>query len=203
MKLRFAEASPYARKVRLLIREAGLTAKVDEIELHTSPVSTADVLWTENPTGRIPVLILDDGSSLYDSRVITQYLDSLHNGPALYPAGGDDRWTVMRREAIAEGLLDSAVNTRYEMALRPEGLRWTEWIEAQLGKIRKALDAMESEVDGLGERVTMAQLSFATALGYLDFRFADLGWRPSHPKLAAWFDAFAKRPAMLETRPPA
>ena len=120
MKLRHAHASPYARKVRVLIREAGLLARVEEIETATTPVATPAVLWTENPSGRIPVLILDDGATLFDSRVITRYLDSLHGKPKFYPATAPEHWTVMRQEATAEGLLDSAVNTRYEMALRPE-----------------------------------------------------------------------------------
>jgi len=203
MKLRFAHASPYVRKVRVLIREAGLTEKVDENEVHTTPMSTSDELWAENPTGRIPVLVLDDGSTLYDSRVITQYLDNQHGGRKLYPESGAARWMVMRQEAVAEGLLDSAVNIRYEMALRPESLRWNDWIEAQLRKVRSALDAMEADVGNLGEEVTMAHIAFGAALGYLDYRFGDLGWRAAHPKLAAWYEAFEKRPAMMETRPPA
>ena len=202
MKLRHAHASPYARKARILIREAGLLSKVDEVETSTTPVSTADVLWTENPSGKIPVLTLDDGSTLYDSRVITQYLDSLHNRTKLYPESGPERWSVMRQEAVAEGLLDSAVGTRYEMALRPEGLRWSDWIEAQIGKVRSALDAMEKECQTFGEPVTMAQIAFGAALGYLDFRFSDLGWRSAHPALATWYDSFSKRPSMMETRPP-
>ncbi len=203
MKLRHAHASPYARKVRVLIREAGLLARVEEIETATTPVATPAVLWTENPSGRIPVLILDDGATLFDSRVITRYLDSLHGKAKFYPATAPEHWTVMRQEATAEGLLDSAVNTRYEMALRPEALRWADWIQAQIGKIKGALDAMERECRGFDERVTMAQIAFGAALGYLDFRFADLEWRTARPTLTAWYEAFSKRPSMLETRPPA
>ena len=202
MKLRYAHASPYARKVRVLIREAGL-AGVDEIETVTSPVATADVLWAENPSGRIPVLLLADGTTLYDSRVITRYLDSLHDQVKFYPATAPACWAVLRQEATAEGLLDSAVNTRYEMALRPEAMRWPEWIQAQIGKIERALDALEGECQGFDDRVTMAQIAFGAALGYLDFRFADLDWRTPRPALTAWYADFCKRPAMLETRPPA
>ena len=202
MKLRYAHASPYARKVRVLIREAGL-AGVDEIETVTSPVATADVLWAENPSGRIPVLLLADGATLYDSRVITRYLDSLHAQVKFYPATVPACWAVLRQEATAEGLLDSAVNTRYEMALRPEAMRWPDGIQAQIGKIERALDALEGECQGFDDQITMAQIAFGAALGYLDFRFADLDWRTARPALTAWYADFCKRPAMLETRPPA
>ena len=97
----------------------------------------------------------------------------------------------MRQEATAEGLLDSAVNTRYEMALRPEALRWADWIQAQIGKIKGALDAMERECQGFDNRITMAQIAFGAALGYLDFRFADLEWRTARPALTAWYEAFS------------
>lgn len=202
MKLRYAHASPYARKVRVLIREAGL-AGVDEIETVTTPVATAEALWAENPSGRIPVLLLADGATLFDSRVITRYLDSLHDQVKFYPTTAPACWVVLRQEATAEGLLDSAVNTRYEMALRPAALRWNDWIEAQIGKIKNTLDAMERECRGFDDRVTMARIAFGAALGYLDFRFADLGWRAARPALAAWYEGFSKRPSMLETRPPA
>ena len=203
MKLRHADASPYARKVRVLVREAGLLARVQETQTVTTPVRTADVLWTENPSGRIPVLILDDGAALFDSRVITRYLDTLHERAKFYPETAPECWQVMRQEAMAEGLMDSAVNTRYEMALRPEALRWKDWIQAQIGKIKNTLDAMERECRGFDDRVTMARIAFGAALGYLDFRFADLGWRAARPALAAWYEGFSKRPSMLETRPPA
>ena len=199
MKLYFASASPYVRKVRVLAIETGLADRIELVKVTITPVGPDADLCAENPIGKIPTLARDDGGALYDSRVICEYLDTLHDGARMFPAHGEARWTALRKQALADGILDAAVNVRYEMFLRPESLRWSGWVDGQMGKVRRSLDELEREP--LGETVDIGTVSTACALGYLDFRFADEGWRDSRPKLAAWFEMFSTRPSMSETRP--
>ena len=131
--------------------------------------------------------------------MICEYLDGLHDGSRMFPESGEARWTALRRQALADGILDAAVNTRYETFLRPEQFRWSDWVEGQMQKVRRSLDALEAEP--LGETVDIGTISVACALGYLDFRYPDEGWRETRPKLAAWFEMFSARPSMSETRP--
>ncbi|MFO1036094.1 MAG: glutathione S-transferase [Geminicoccaceae bacterium] len=202
MKLISSGASPFARKVLVVVHELGLTEKVEVLSRATSPVdSNADVIGL-NPTGRIPALLLDDGTALYDSRVICEYLDSLGGASRLFPKDGPERWTALRQQALGDGMLDSAVNTRYETFLRPEPLRWQDWVAGQKLKVTRALDRLEAEdVGGFGLRVDIGTIAIACTLGYIDFRFADDHWRRGRRRLAAWYETFAARPAMAATRP--
>ncbi len=199
MKLHYNAASPYARKVRVLAIETGLMGGIELAKVMVTPTSPDADLCADNPIGKIPTLVLDDGSALYDSRVICEYLDGLHAGAHLFPDNDDARWTAVRRQALADGILDSAVNTRYESFLRPEELRWADWVDNQMAKIRRSLDVLEGEP--MGDGVDIGTISVACALGYLDFRYSDERWRDSRPKLAAWFEKFAQRPSMSETTP--
>ncbi len=199
MKLYYNPASPYVRKVRVLAIETGLMGGIELAKVMITPTSPDADLCADNPIGKIPTLVLDDGSALYDSRVICEYLDGLHAGAHLFPDNDDARWTAVRRQALADGILDSAVNTRYESFLRPEELRWADWVDNQMAKIRRSLDVLEGEP--MGDGVDIGTISVACALGYLDFRYSDEGWRDSRPKLAAWFEKFAQRPSMSETTP--
>jgi glutathione S-transferase len=133
--------------------------------------------------------------------VICEYLDGLHGGRKMFPAAGPARWTALRRQAEADGILDAAVLTRYETFLRPEPRRWPEWIEGQKQKFRRALDGLEAEAGSFSEVVDIGTLTIGCALGYLDFRYADESWRANRPKLAGWFEKFAQRPSMAETGP--
>jgi glutathione S-transferase len=199
MKLYYSPASPYVRKVRVLALETGLMENIELAAVSLTPIGPDANLCGDNPIGKIPTLVRDDGSALYDSRVICEYLDAQHNGKRMFPDNGDARWNAVRRQALADGILDAAVGTRYETFLRPEEFRWPDWINAQLTKVRRSLDAIESET--LGDIVDIGTISVACALGYLDFRYPDEGWRDSRPKLAAWYQEFAKRPSMRETQP--
>jgi glutathione S-transferase len=199
MKLYYSPASPYVRKVRVLALETGLMENIELAAVSLTPIGPDANLCGDNPIGKIPTLVRDDGSALYDSRVICEYLDAQHNGKRMFPDNGDARWNAVRRQALADGILDAAVGTRYETFLRPEEFRWPDWINAQLTKVRRSLDAIESET--LGDIVDIGTISVACALGYLDFRYPDEGWRDSRPKLAAWYQKFAKRPSMRETQP--
>lgn len=199
MKLYYSPASPYVRKVRVLALETGLMDDIELASVSLTPIGPDAALCSDNPVGKIPTLVRDDGSALYDSRVICEYLDSLHGGTPMFPAAGDARWNAVRRQALADGILDSAVGTRYETSLRPQELRWPDWVDAQMTKVRRSLDALEDEE--LDDGVDIGTISVGCALGYLDFRYADEGWRDSRPRLAAWYERFAARPSMSATRP--
>jgi glutathione S-transferase len=199
MKLFHSPPSPYVRKVRICAAEIGVADRIEINTIALSPVDPHSGLNENNPLGKIPTLVLEDGTTLYDSRVICEYLDTLHDGERLFPPAGEARFSALRRQALADGILDAAVNARYESVLRPEAHRWPAWIEGQKGKVARALDQLEREARGLGDTVDIGPIAMAAALGYLDFRYASDQWRATRPKLAAWFDAFAERPSMRAT----
>ena len=201
MKLHYNVASPYVRKVMAVAIETGQGDRLEPVVRMMTPVRPDTDLVQDNPLGKIPCLITDEGAALYDSRVICEYLDSLHEGRKMFPAAGPARWTALRRQAQGDGMLDAAVGTRYETFLRPQERRWPEWIEAQKQKFRRALDALEAEAGAFGDTVDIGTIAIGCALGYLDFRYGDEDWRGNRPELAAWFDRFAARPSMAKTAP--
>ncbi len=201
MNLRYAATSPYVRKVMAVAMETGQAKKIEKIPSAVSPTKANEELTRENPLGKVPSLTTDEGLVLFDSPVICEYLDSLHKGPRLHPPVGPARWTALRQQALADGLLDAALLIRYEMT-RPAEFQWAEWTEGQRAKVLASLDALEGEVEKLKGALTIGHISVGCALGYLDLRFSSEGWRNGHPKLAAWYREFATRPSMLETMPP-
>ncbi|MGK9063564.1 glutathione S-transferase [Stutzerimonas chloritidismutans] len=201
MQLIYAPASPFARKVRVLAIETGQMGRLDPVETTVMPVTLNERVNVANPLGKIPVLMMDDGEALYDSRVICEYLDSLHDGQHLFPADPAQRWQTLRLVALADGLMDAAVLARYEKAMRPAERQWDEWIDGQLGKVRRALRALEDSASQLQGPLDIAQIGVACALGYLDFRFAELYWRNEFPKLVAFQDEFSQRESMQLTEP--
>ena len=201
MKLHYNVASPYVRKVMAVAIETGLDDRLEPVNRMMTPVKPDADLALDNPLGKIPCLVTDDGVALYDSRVICEYLDSLHDGPKMFPAAGPARWSALRRQAQGDGILDAAVLTRYETFLRPEQRRWPEWIEGQKQKFRRALDALEGEAGAFGETIDIGTITIGGALGYLDFRYGDEDWRVSQPRVAAWFERFSQRPSMARTAP--
>lgn len=194
--LRYSPASPYARKIRIAADLLGLAKRIE-----VSPASTtdpADPLRRQNPLGKIPTLILEDGSSVYDSRVIADYLDGLAGGGQLIPAGLGARLEALRLQALGDGINDAALLIRYEVASRPEPLRHPETIALQQGKIDRALDALEDAPPS--GAVHIGHVAVACALGYLDLRFEG-AWREAHPRLVEWLDDFARHvPAYEVTR---
>jgi glutathione S-transferase len=150
---------------------------------------------------KIPALILDDGTTLYDSRVICEYLDSLGTGPHLFPAVGMERWNALRLQSLCDGVLDAAVITRYENAVRPEALRWGEWIAGQRAKIDGGVEALEREQPGWGQSFGIGQIGAACVFGYLDFRYPHIDWRARNPRLKSWFEEVSKRPSVRDTTP--
>ncbi|MDP6953713.1 MAG: glutathione S-transferase N-terminal domain-containing protein, partial [Alphaproteobacteria bacterium] len=175
MLLHGSPFSPFVRKVLVLAHETGLAGRIEHRHASMTPVSPDPVLIPDNPLGKVPALVLDDGRALYDSRVICDYLDSLHDGSRMVPTEGAARLDVLRRQALADGLMDAAVLLRYETTLRPEALRWPDWVAGQWGKIDRTLNAMAAEAkDGA---IDLGTLATACALAYLDIRFPEHGWR--------------------------
>lgn len=197
MKLFHSPASPYVRKVMIVAEETGQT--VETLSSAASPVNRDQTIVAKNPTGKVPTAVLDDGSALYDSRVICRWLDAQHDGEKMYPEG-DALFPVLRREALADGLLDAALLARYETMMRPADKLWPEWLQGQMDKIESSLDAMNEEA-GEFERIDAGWIAFACATGYLDFRFPDLDWRSSRDALAAFERTIAARPSFEATKP--
>ena len=173
------------------------------MEAPVTPVNRNNDIARDNPLVKIPTLVLDDGSSLYDSPVICEYLDHLSGAPRFFPAAGPARWTALRRQALCDGLMDAAILLRYEQALRPEALRWPEWIAGQTAKVTGALDALEGEVGSFGTDFDIGHIACACALGYLDLRFGQMGWRTGRARLATWFETVSQRPSLAATLPKA
>ena len=191
-----AVASPFVRKVRVLIAEAGIEGIAFET-VQSSPLGGEDRINTANPLGKIPALLRDEGPTIYDSRVITRFLDARHHA-GVYPEAR--LWEVLTLEATAEGIMDAAVGMVYETRFRPEASRFEPWIDGQWTKVARALDAIEAQwMSHLSGPLDMGQIAVGCALGYLDLRHADRDWRAARPDLAAWFDGFGARASMQAT----
>ena len=198
MKLYYSATSPYVRKVNVFTIEAGLDDKIENIT--TNPwVSDANLL-ADNPLSKVPTLILDDGTVLYDSPVICEYLDSLNTGQKLIPVAGMERWMALRLQALGDGILDAAV-MRFLERKRPEVQQSSDWDATQLSAIQRALVYLESNIDDWNKDLTVGQITVGCALGYLDFRFANDSWRDNQPLLAKWYSSFAERTSMQITQP--
>jgi glutathione S-transferase len=195
MKLYFSPTSPYVRKCLVSAHELGLVDRIQLLAANAHPVQRDATLIASNPLGKVPTLLTDDGTPLYDSRVICEYLDHLAGG-SLFPRTGDARWAALTLQSLADGMLDAALLARYEQAVRPEALRWSDWTAGQLDKVSTSLASLEGNSAALHDRADIGTLSVACALGYLDLRFADLNWRQRHPKVAAWTAGFDKRPSL-------
>ena len=203
MKLFSNPASPFVRKVVVVAHEKGLFERLAIVPAAPVPIRPVPELSSANPLGKVPTLVLDDGTVLYDSRVIAEYLDSLAPSPQLLPPLGPARWTALRLQAAGDGILDAAVSVRYERAVRPAALQFPEWVQGQLTKVRLTLDSLEREAPILGGQLTIGQIAIGCALGYLDFRFAEEGWRTGRPALTAFFSSFSDRASMRASAPPA
>lgn len=197
MILRSAPPSPFVRKVRMAILMLGLG---DKVEIQTADLNDpADTIRAQNPLGKIPALVLDDGTVLYDSRVIVEYLDHVAGGGRLFPREPAARFAALRLQALCDGILDAAVLTVYEDRYRPAEMRLASWLERQAGKIARGLAALEADPPPLEPLI--GQVTLACVLGYCDLRLGG-AWRKDHPRLVAWLDRFAAQvPAFEATRP--
>ncbi|HLI12249.1 MAG TPA: glutathione S-transferase N-terminal domain-containing protein [Alphaproteobacteria bacterium] len=198
MRLRHSASSPYVRKVMVVAHETGLEPRIERVPTFVWSPDTD--IADDNPIGKVPTLILDDGTALFDSPVICEYLDSLHAGERLFPAAGPARWRALRLQALGDGILDAAVLRRIE-SRRPASEQSPGWIARQAAAMKRGLDALEREVAGWNGAVTIGQIAAGCACGYLDFRFAADDWCATRPHLAAWYAAFAERPSMRHTVP--
>ena len=196
MKLRTSPASPYGRKVQVVAIETGLIARLELVP--TSPKEPD--LRDQNPLGKIPALVTDEGQVLFDSPVICEYLDSLHHGHPLFPPPGNLRWSALRMQALADGVMDAALLRRAELA-RPETLRSADWDAHHKLAVDKALDALERQSVVFAHEPDIGLVAAGCALGYLDFRFAHEPWREGRPRLAEWYEGWRQRPSMRESEP--
>lgn len=199
MKLFWSSRSPFVRKVMVFAHECGLAGGIECERTLVSMTRPNAAMLNINPTGKIPTLLLDDGSALYDSTVICEYLDSLHDGAKLFPPQGPARWTALRRHALGNNLLDNLVLWRNE-TLRPQPQQSAETLAAFEQKLRNAVAALEQEADALAaDAVGIGHVAIACALAYADFRFPGLGWRAGHGRITRWYEDFARRPSMTLT----
>ena len=197
MILRSAGPSPFGRKVKIA---ASLTGTIDRIRVEmTDTMDATDTIRKQNPLGKIPTLILEDGTTLYDSRVINQFLNE-RAGADLYPKARI--WETLTLEATAAGIMDAAILMVYEHRVRPEHLVFDEWIEAQWAKVIRSVGAINARwMSHLNGPLDASHIAVACALSYLDFRQPGRDWRAGHEELAAWHAEFAKRESMLATAP--
>ncbi len=200
MILRSSPSSPFGRKVRIAIALLGFDGEV-KIE----PADTADVndsVRRQNPLGKIPVVIAEDGTTYYDSRVILDYLDDRAGGGKIVPRQPKERLAALRLQALCDGILDASILTIYETRWRKAETHEPKWLEHQAGKVTRALAALEAAPPVLNADLpNVGQITLACVLGYRDFRFGT-GWRGGHPRLVAWLDDFAARvPAFAATKP--
>lgn len=201
MKLHYNPLSPFVRLVLASAMELGARDKIELVEAIPTPTDAPEGLVADNPLGKIPALVTGDGLTLYDSRVICEYLNDRHGG-GLLPKDDAVRYKALTRLALAIGGMDAAILVRYETWLRPEEYRWDDWVEGQRGKVHRALAQLEAEVDALGDEARLDTLAAGCLLGYIDLRFSGDWWRKTFPKLAAWNEAFSARPSLTETAPP-
>jgi len=199
MKLFFSPTSPYVRKVLAVAHEVGLAGRIEKVACAANPVNRDASIIARNPLGQVPTLLTDDGTMLADSRVICEYLDDIGGG-SLFPRSGAARYAALTCQSLADGVLAAALLLRYETFMRPQDLRWPEWIAGQWSKVFTTLDHVEAEAGGYDGRVDIGTIALACALSYLDFRTPDVDWRSARPRLAAWYAAFETRPAMAATR---
>ena len=199
MVLRSSPASPFGRKVKIAARYLGLLDRINIVAADTADPN--DSLRSQNPLGKIPALVLADGSVLYDSRVIIEYLDHLAGGERLIPAGLL-RFDVLRLQALADGGMDAALLQVYEIRMRPEEARSASWTAYQAEKVARVLAALDAGLAPFDPCLDAGQIAVACLLGYLDLRFSG-AWRAGHPKLVAWLEAFAAAvPAFDATKMP-
>jgi glutathione S-transferase len=194
--LRSSPASPFVRKVKLSASILGLSDRIQIVDADT--LNPEDSIRQQNPLGKIPTLILENGDVLYDSRVIVDYLDHLAGG-GIIPSGSG-RFTALRDQALADGIMDAALLQVYEGRFRAEDKHEPKWVSHQADKVRRGLDHAEAHLSDASQPLHIGQIALACALGYLDLRFGGR-WRESYPKLVAWLADFESRvPAYAKTR---
>lgn len=198
MKLFYSATSPYVRKVSILISELGIT---DSIEVIGSvPMDNPGDLQSTNPLGKVPALVLGDGTALYDSPVICEYIDT-ENGNIFIPATGSGRWDCLRRQALGDGIIDASF-TRTMERLKPQEEHSSLWLERWENAIKRGVGEAAKDLSGVTGRFDLGDVATLCALGYLDLRHSDLDWRKGNDELAGWFETVSKRQSVSSTTPP-
>ncbi|HWC94019.1 MAG TPA: glutathione S-transferase family protein [Pseudolabrys sp.] len=198
MILRSSPASPFARKVRIAMSLLGLA---DQIEIRDTDLNSADdPIRTQNPLGKVPALILEDGTAYYDSRVILDYLDHLAGGGRILPREPQPRFAALRLQALCDGILEASLLVVYEGRYRPPEMKVQSWLDRQAEKVTRGLAVLEAAPPPIATPPTVGQIALACVLGYRDLRFGG-DWRNDHPRLLAWHDKFAAQvPAFAATK---
>ncbi len=199
MKLHWSPRSPFVRKVMIAAHELGLVDRMTCVRTVVATTRPHGPLMQENPLSKIPTLVLDDGTVLYDSPVICEYLDSLHDGPKLIPAAPEERMAALRRQALGDGFLDLLLLLRNE---RERAHPSQAHLATFATKRQAVLGALDKEAGELAAaRFGLGHIAIGCALSYLDFRFADEDWRPGHPGIARWHREFCARASVRATEP--
>jgi len=198
MKLHISPSSPFVRKARVVILELGLQDRVEEVISIPWDEGSAEVM--QNPAGKVPALITDDGESLFDSPVICEYLDSLSDRVNLFPPIGEARWAALRLQALADALLDAMIARRVE-GNRPGDADTEYWINRHWTAVQRSIDQMARTIPAADKPIDIGDIAMAVALAQLLYRFGDEDWRPGRPELASWFNEFIHRQSFEQTRP--
>jgi glutathione S-transferase len=197
MKLHWSPRSPFVRKVMITAHELGLVDRLSLVRTPVAMTTTNKALQADNPLSKLPTLMLDDGTPLYDSVVICEYLDTLHDGPKLFPPDHKAKWTALRRHALGDGLLELLIlwrNEREREHPSPVFLKtFQEKVDASFATLEKDAAAIAATPFGIGH------IAIGCALSYSDFRFPDRDWRKRHPQIAAWHKTFSERPSARAT----
>ena len=197
MKLLYQTHSPYARKALVFAHEAGIAHRIQVIHQETSPTLRNDLVYAENPLGKVPALVRPGAPTLFDSDVICAYFDSLNELRKLIPSEGEARWQALRVQAIAQGLADTGISYRWETVRRPEGLRYAPLQAGFREKLTATYDWLEAHLD-VQAPPHVGHIAVATALSWIEFRELP-DFRERRPRLAAWLDEFEARPSMRAT----
>lgn len=201
MKLHWSPRSPFVRKVMVFAHEVGLAGRIETVRTLVGMTQVNRDLMHVNPLGKIPTLITDDGMVLFDSTVICEYLDSLHGRAKLFPQQTEQRWQALRWHALGDNMLDNLVLWRSETQ-RPKPQQSPETLASIELKIRYSLSYLDDEAAALGAALlSIGHVAIGVTLGYIDFRFPQLGWRDANKRIAAWYETFSQRPSIRNTMP--
>jgi glutathione S-transferase len=199
MKLMHGRASPFVRKVMVAAIEKGIDGRLELVMAAVGSDKINAAYLDINPIGKIPTLVLDDGSAIYDSLVIVEYFDQISPEPRLVPAGGAERLRALKLHALADGLMTAAMLVRAE-AGKAAARQWPEFLASQMARVETCLARLELDTAD-AHALTIGEIAAGCALGWLEFRMPQIAWREPHPRLAAWFDAFSARGSMQRTQP--
>ena len=200
MKLYFSATAPFVRKVLVMASETGLRDRIELAPLVVSPMKDNPAIAPANPAMKIPTLVLDDGTSLFDSRVICEYLDTLHQGRKMIPLSGPERWRVLRFQSMCDAMDEAGLQFHYEKTMRPTELIWRDWLDGQGRKALQSIDRAQAELDP-SEPVHLGHIALACAIGWFELRRPLGDLRPGRDKLFAWYEQFSRRPSMIATAP--